>query len=450
MKKKIISFILCAAAVCGAFIPQEAAFADTKEPEITAQSAIIYCADTGEVIWEKNADTKMEPASMTKLLTCLLAVENLDLDHEVTVTEEATEVIPSKMYLQVGEKITVEDLLYAALLSSANDAAAALAIETAGSIEAFAEMMNERAEKIGCTSTNFANPHGLSAEGQLTTSRDMALIAEEALSNDTVRKISGTVEHTIPATNAYGQRECKNFNIFLYGDEIETGGEKITIDKYDGVFGGKTGSLSSEYCTMVTGLEKDGMEIYSVIMGTTAADRFTNMKALLDYGAANVSNYTAFKKGDVLGKVHLKGGSVNHVDAVAAETGYVRLPDGASSSLVTTEYIYTENLTAPVKAGQKIGEAHIYIAGELYNTIDLIAGNDIGRGWFLSLFGISNLQTVIIFAVLALIIILLLSVIILRVKNKKKRLKERKERLAEEARKRLEREEDRKKRNWNF
>lgn len=450
MKKRIISLILCAVFVCGAFIPQGAAWADTAGPEITAQAAIIYCADTGEVIWEKNADQQMEPASMTKLLTCLLAVENLDLDHVVTVPEEATEVIPTKIYLQAGEQITVEELLYAALLYSANDAAAALAIETAGSIEAFSEMMNERAEEIGCTATNFVNPHGLSEEGQLSTAADMALIAEEALDNETVREISGTVEHTIPATNVSGERELNNFNVFLYGKEIEINGTKTTIDKYDGVFGGKTGSLSSEYCTMVTGLETDGLEIYTVIMGTTAADRFQNMKILMDYGADNVSNYTAFKKGDVLGEVRLTGGSVNRVDAVAAQGGYVHLPDGASSSLVTTEYVYTENLTAPVEEGQKVGEARIYIAGELYSTVDLLAAEDIGEGWFLSPLGISNLQTVIIFAVLALILAFLLTVLILRAKNKRKRMNARKAKLAEEARKRLEREEDRKKRNWNF
>ena len=306
MKKRIISLILCAVFVCGAFIPQGAAWADTAGPEITAQAAIIYCADTGEVIWEKNADQQMEPASMTKLLTCLLAVENLDLDHVVTVPEEATEVIPTKIYLQAGEQITVEELLYAALLYSANDAAAALAIETAGSIEAFSEMMNERAEEIGCTATNFVNPHGLSEEGHLSTAADMALIAEEALDNETVREISGTVEHTIPATNVSGERELNNFNVFLYGKEIEINGTKTTIDKYDGVFGGKTGSLSSEYCTMVTGLETDGLEIYTVIMGTTAADRFQNMKILMDYGVDNVSNYTAFKKAMYWGKSGLQ------------------------------------------------------------------------------------------------------------------------------------------------
>lgn len=454
--KKIITLAMCAVLLCGVFAPSlltetAAAAADgSKPPEIKAESAIIYCADTGEVVWEKDSGKQMEPASMTKLMTCLLAAENLEPDRVVTVTEEATDVIPTMMYLQAGEKITVEELMYAALLSSANDAAAALAIETAGSIESFAGMMNERAAELGCSDTCFVNPHGLSAEGQLTTASDMALIAHEALSNETVRKISGTVEHTVPETNMYPERHLKNFNMFLYGGTTDYGGEERTVEKYDGVFGGKTGSLSESYCTMVTGLETGGVEVYSVIMGTSASSRFDDMKKLLDYGSENVANYAAFKKGEVLGKVRLTGGAVNRAEAVAAEAGYVHLPDGAADSLVTTEYVYTDNLTAPVMKGQKVGEANIYIAGELYRTVDILAGEDVEEGWFLSGLGISNLQTVIICAVTAAAAAFLLTVVILRVRNKKRRLMIRREKLREEARRQLEREEDHRKRNWNF
>ena len=124
-------------------------------PDVEAKSAIILCGDTGEIIWEKNADEKMEPASMTKLMTALLAVENLKPDQEVEVTGEAAAMPETKIYLQTGEKITVEELLYGLLLESGNDAAVALAIATAGSVEDFAAMMNERAKEIGCTNTNF-------------------------------------------------------------------------------------------------------------------------------------------------------------------------------------------------------------------------------------------------------------------------------------------------------
>lgn len=452
MIKKILTLITATIVSFVAFVPSDQVWASEKKdaPEIKAESAIIYIGDTGETIWSKNSEKQMEPASITKLMTCLLAAENLDLSKEVEITAEAVDVIPTKIYLQVGEKITVEQLMYAALLQSANDAANALAIEVAGSIENFSVMMNERASAIGCTATNFVNPSGLSAEGHLSTARDLAVIAKEALDNETVRKIASTIEYNIPKTNMYAERSLYNFNMFLYGGERKVDGQTVTVEKYDGVFGGKTGSLSKEYCTMVTGLDCDGLEVYTVVMGTDMSSRFDDVKTLMDYGKANISKYKAFEKGEIFGKVKLKGGAVNKVKAAAAEDGYVNLPEGASASLVTTECVYTDNLKAPIKKGQKIGVVEIYIAGDMYRTVDLVAAADVKPGWFLSKYGISNLQTVILGIVLFLILSFIITIFILRAYNKRKRLARRKAMLEKEARRHMEREEDLRKRNWNF
>ena len=459
MRNRFFSKVMAAVLICAAFVPLNIALAEEKEqagPDITAEAAVIYAGDTGEIIWSKNADQQMEPASITKLMTCLLAAERLDLDQEIEITKEATDVIPTKMYLQVGERITVEELLYAALLQSANDAANALAIETRccwppdNWFGIFFHLMNERAAALGCSSTNFVTPSGLPAEGHVSTATDLAVISKAALDNETVRKIAGTTEHTIPATNMYQERQLKNFNMFLDGGEREVDGQVMTVEKYEGVFGGKTGSLSKEYCTMVTGLDCDGIEVYTVIMGTDMDSRFADMKTLMDYAKANISKYTAFEKGDAFGKVKLKGGAVNKVRAIASESGLVNLPDGASASLVTTECVYTDNLTAPIEKGQKVGVVEIYIAGDLYRTVDLVAASDISEGWFLSDFGISNLQTVIIGAVLFIAIVFAVTILVLRAHNKRRSSARRKAKLAEEARLRLEREEDLRKRNWNF
>ena len=453
MIKKIFTLITATIISFVAFLPSDAAWASPEkknEPEIKAESAIIYIGDTGEIIWDKNSDTKMDPASITKLMTCLLAAENLDLSKEVEITAEAVNVIPTKIYLQVGEKITVEQLMYAALLKSANDAANALAIEVAGSIENFSVMMNERAAAIGCSSTNFVNPNGLPAEGHLSTAKDLAIIAKEALDNETVRKIASTTEYIIPKTNMYEERELYNFNMFLYGGEREVDRQTISVEKYDGVFGGKTGSLSKDYCTMVTGLDCDGLEVYTVVLGTDMESRFNDMKTLMDYGKANISKYKAFEKGEIFGKVKLKGGAVNKVKAAAAEDGYVNLPEGASASLVTTKCVYTDNLKAPIKKGQKIGVVEVYIAGDMYRTVDLVADSDVKPGWFLSKYGISNLQTVILGVVLFLILSFIIMIFVLRAYNKRKRLARRKAMLEAEARRHMEREEDLRKRNWNF
>lgn len=415
-------------------------------PDVEAKSAIILCGDTGEIIWEKNADEKMEPASMTKLMTALLAVENLKPDQEVEVTGEAAAMPETKIYLQTGEKITVEELLYGLLLESGNDAAIALAIATAGSVEDFAAMMKE----IGCTNTNFVNPSGLADENHYSTARDMVMIAKEALSNETVRKIAGTAEHTIPATNAYEERNLENTNYFLKGVDKEVNGKKIKVDKYDGVFGGKTGYVGEDKAALVTGLSADGLEIYSLVMGSSLEGRYSDVKELMDYGKANVSKYTVFEKGDEFGKVKLLGGAVNKVKAVAADNGYINLPEGVSASLVTTECVYTDSLFAPVKKGQKIGVVEVYIAGELKKTVELVAAEDIKEGWFLSGIGISNFQTVMIGVFLAVILIGFVTIISMRIRNKRKLARIRRRKLEEEALRQLEREEDLKRRGWRF
>lgn len=419
-------------------------------PDVEAKSAIILCGDTGEIIWEKNADEKMEPASMTKLMTALLAVENLKPDQEVEVTGEAAAMPETKIYLQTGEKITVEELLYGLLLESGNDAAVVLAIATAGSVEDFAAMMNERAKEIGCTNTNFVNPSGLADENHYSTARDMVMIAKEALSNETVRKIAGTAEHTIPATNAYEERNLENTNYFLKGVDKEVNGKKIKVDKYDGVFGGKTGYVGEDKAALVTGLSADGLEIYSLVMGSSLEGRYSDVKELMDYGKANVSKYTVFEKGDEFGKVKLLGGAVNKVKAVAADNGYINLPEGVSASLVTTECVYTDSLFAPVKKGQKIGVVEVYIAGELKKTVELVAAEDIKEGWFLSGIGISNFQTVMIGVFLAVILIGFVTIISMRIRNKRKLARIRRRKLEEEALRQLEREEDLKRRGWRF
>ena len=447
----MISILLTQAVVFAGWIPGgTAAAAESKAPSIKAKGAIVYCATTGEVVWEKNADKKYNPASMTKLMTCLLAIENLDLKKEVEVTAEATYVIPSKMYLQEGEKITVKDLLYAALLESANDAAMALAIETAGSVEKFAKMMNQRAAAIGCTNTNFVNPSGLYAEGHLTTARDMALISEEAFKNSTLRKIAGTLEYTIEKTNKAAERKLKNGNRFLEGGTLELPSGTITVKKYKGVFGGKTGTSEEQVATMTVGLDDDGMELYAVILGSTLEKRYSDIRKLLNYGKENVAKYVVFEKGAEFEAAKLKGGATNRVMGAASDPGYINLPEGASASLVTTQAVYEEDLNAPIKKNQKIGTVEIYLADELVRSIDLLAAENVETGWFLSRFGITNFQTVVICTVLALVAVFFIAIFTLRAINRKKKKRRRQQRIMEAARRELEREQSMKQRGWPY
>lgn len=446
--KKFLTIAICVVLAFGAVSTY--AFGEGDNPDITGTSAIIFSGDTDEVIWEKNADAKMDPASMTKLLTCLLAAENMDLDTVVEITAEAAAQVETNIDLVEGEKITVRDLLYAALLVSGNDAAVALGVATAGSVEAFAAMMNERAAEIGCKGTHFINPSGLDDPEHYSTARDMALIAREALSNKTLRQIAGTTEYKIAATNMSSERELKTSNYFLTGVDEEKYGVKLKVDKYEGVFGGKTGRVADNKCTMVTGIDCDGLEVYCVVMGSTLQGRYSDLKVLMDYAKANVTKYTAFKKGKNFGDVKLLGGATNKVGAVADDNGFINLPEGASASLVTTECVYTNSLTAPVAKGQKIGVVNIYIAGDLKRTVDLVAAENVEKGWFLSGIGITNLQTIIIGAVLAFLLLAVIVIMIMRISNKRKAARIRRAKIAEAARRQLEREKDLKDRNWPY
>lgn len=448
LKQSITIILILAVAMTSS---AAAAFADSG-PALQGETAIIYCATTDEVIWGDDADKEMNPASMTKLMTCLLAIENLKMTDEVEVTQEMTDVIPTKMWLQVGEIITVKDLLYAALLESANDAAMALAIATAGSIEAFSDMMNARAKALGCTHTNFVNPSGLYGKGHVSTARDIALISAEAFKNETLRKIAGTLEYSIKATNKYQQRDLENGNMLIVGGEKEMlDGSVIFVEKYDGVFGGKTGTTEEQVATMTAGLAYDGLELYVVVMGTTIGKRFSDMTKLLDYGRENVTPHLAFAKDFVFEEEgYLLGGATNKVHSMAAGDGYINLPEGASVSLVTTKIVYDENLTAPIEQGQKIGVAEIYLADDKVREIDVLAAEPVEEGWFLSMYGITNLQTILICAGLALLLLLVLTIAILRARNKKRKKLRRQQMIMERARAELEREQSMKQRGWPY
>ena len=445
----IISFIIVFTAATASMQP--VAFA-ASAPSVTGTSAMVYSATTNEVLWEKNADAKLNLASITKLMTCLIAMEELGPDCLVTVSAEATRVDKVSSAVYAGEEITVEDLVYEALLTSANDAAKALGIAVSGTQRKFAGKMNARAKKIGCTNTHFANASGVKIGNysSYSTARDVILIAQEALKNKEIRRIVGEAEHTLAATNKNPERTLKSSNLFLAGGEADTLTGKVKVKKYPGVIGGKTGTTPEYKTTMVVACNIDGFEVYAVIMNSTMEKRYSDIRALLNYAKRSISKYTAFKKGKTFGEAKLKGGATNRIAAVAAQEGCINLPEGASASLVTTKVKYDENLKAPIKKGQKVGTVEIYLADDFIRSINLQAAEDVKEGWFLSRFGVTNFQTVISFAVLFLILAFYITILVLRSINRKKRQRARQAKLRRIAMQQLERERDIKKRDWPY
>ncbi len=246
-----------------------------EKPEISAEAAILYDTATGQVLFEQNADEQLYPASTTKLMTALLAVSNLDLESEITFSSSAVSNLESGAItagMQAGDTMTVMDALNALLIRSACEVANAVGEAVSGSQEAFAALMNEKAAELGCTGTHFANASGLNDTEHYTTARDMALIAAEALSNDTIREITLTKSYTLPKTSSRDELTITNTCAFVKG-----------TDELEGYIGGKTGYTSKAGSCLVSMLEVGDRRLISVVLKATSPQQYSDTKALYEY-----------------------------------------------------------------------------------------------------------------------------------------------------------------------
>ncbi|MGI6010605.1 MAG: D-alanyl-D-alanine carboxypeptidase family protein [Ruminococcus sp.] len=246
--------------------------------DVYSETAVLIEADTGLVLYDKGKDEPRYPASITKVMTALLALENSSLDEEVTFTETGLERIyeGTNINMQVGEVLTMEQCLYAIMIKSANEVAAQVAEHVGGTQDAFVDMMNAKAQELGCTNTHFNNPSGLPDENHWTTANDMALIFREALKNEEFVKIIGTLSYTIPPTNMNPEsRTLTSHHALLVPSAPEY---------YEGCIGGKTGVTEISKNTLVTAAERDGMCLIAVVMRADAGQVCADTTALFDYG----------------------------------------------------------------------------------------------------------------------------------------------------------------------
>lgn len=411
--------------------------AETKRPSVTARGAVVYCGNTGEIVYSKNRDVKYSPYSITKLMTVLLAVQNLPLDREITVSAEAAAQKEASMNLKVGEILTVRDLIYGAMLPSGNDAAYALAEAVSGSEEAFVKLMNKTAENIGCENTQFKNPHGMKEKGHYTTAYDMMLITKAALSDDTVRKAAGAVSYTVKKTNKSKARKLKTHISFLE-------------DKNSGVYAGKTGYWDDTSCSIALGYRKDGLQLFAVLLADTAEERSRDVDKLLSYASSKVEGVKVIGKNKEEGKVRIKHGAKTSLKAYTAEAGYAYLPKEGSKSLISTKTVMRSDVEAPVKAGTVVGTMEIYAADELVNEVDLIIREDVEEGWFTSYLGISNFAAVLIGIGAVIFLLLLLWISAMRAKARRIKKRRRQQRIMEIAMEEIRREQEQRERGWRF
>ncbi len=238
---------------------------------LSAECAVLMECATRTVLYEKNADLRHGMASTTKIMTALCALENAGLNDEITVDSRAVGVQGSSIYLYGGEQLTLEELLYAVLLQSANDAAEAVAIAVSGSVEEFAALMNQKAEALQLHDTHFTNPHGLSDDNHYTTARELALITAAAMENETFRTMVSTYKKEIPQHNGEGTRLLVNHNKLLR--------------RYEGCIGVKTGYTMATGRCLVSAAERNGMTLIAVTLN--ASDDWNDHTQLLDYGFAH-------------------------------------------------------------------------------------------------------------------------------------------------------------------
>jgi D-alanyl-D-alanine carboxypeptidase (penicillin-binding protein 5/6) len=335
IKKKICIWMTACCTLFMSTLKLQAAGSWPEGPAIVGEYAVVMELDTGTVLYEKNAHTKLYPASTTKILTALLALENSKMEEKVTFSYDSVHKTEgSGIWRDVDEVMTMEQCMYALMLNSANECAYAIAEHVGGSFEEFVKMMNDRAQALGCENTHFTNPHGLTDEEHYTSCYDLALISREAFENDMFRQITATKRYEIPPTNKHPDEitYLKNHQKMLFEDEEYY---------YEYCVGGKTGYTEAAAHTLVTFAEKDGMTLVCVVMKEEIPNHFEDSITLLDYCFDHFRTYNIEDHlGDDLQQKLPKSNFLSRESFVDIEKGgTVVLPSEADFSEVEKEFV---------------------------------------------------------------------------------------------------------------
>lgn len=335
-----------------------------------ALSAVVIDAESGTVIFEKNSHQKLPPASITKIMTMLLVMEAVDqgklkLTDMVSTSERAASMGGSQIFLEVGEQMTVEDMLKGVAMASGNDASVALAEKIAGTEEQFVAMMNERAKQLGMKNTHFMNSNGLPVENHYSSAYDIALLSKELMKYELIRSFTGK-----------------------YQDYLRKDSEKpfwlVNTNKlvrfYDGADGIKTGYTSeAKFCLSASAM-RDGMRVIAVVMGAPSTKvRNAEVSQLLDYSFAQYMNYPIIKKGDVIGTLEIEKGMESKVDIVAPQNFTILVKRGSNTEQIHYVLDMDESMRAPIVEGQPIGKLMVYQGEALVKEYELLAPSTIER-----------------------------------------------------------------------
>lgn len=329
-----------------------------ETPELMAEAAILMEAQSGQILYSKNADQPMYPASITKILTGIIAIESGKLDDVVTVSQNAFNAGGTRVYLEVGEQKELRDLVYGLLVNSGNDAAVAIAEHLGGTVEGFAKMMNEKARELGAENSHFVNPSGMPHEEHVTTARDMARITRYAMNNDTFREVVGTKEYAWEG-DGWQPGSIVNHNRLLWD--------------YEGATGVKNGYTDAAQLTLVASSEREGQQLIGVALKVpgTADNIYRDMTALMDYGFDVFETYAVDIDSDLLTTVNIEG--VETPIHVNEEQYFVTLPKEASVQDLEQTISLDNGTSLPVAQKEQLGYVRLSYQGEVLRDIPVLA-----------------------------------------------------------------------------
>ena len=343
-------------------------------PAILSESAVLIDAGSGTILAQKNADKKMYPASLTKIMTAILALELGELTDVITVDDDTPfEIDGSHIALEPGEILTLKDLLHALMLPSANDAASVIAKHYGGSLENFVKIMNQKAKELGAYSTNFTNPHGLHDTNHYSTAADLALITKYAMENDAFRKIVSTTKYEIQTTNKKDEpRYFTSLNKLLYNtsyNQIYVDGVYIS-PYYEYANGAKTGYTPEAGNCLVATAKKDGTELIAVTMKGISLEMYQDSHNLFNYGFEEYESTTLVGKNTFIKNIRITNGDSKEISVITENDLTALIQKNSFDDIKSNVYI--NDITLPIEKNNVVGKIEYTLDDEVIGTVNLI------------------------------------------------------------------------------
>lgn len=417
---------------------------NVRMPEVSSTSYIVMSGSTSEVIESHHVERKMQPGSITMLMTAMVVLDNMrsddELDNKVDIDKKLAEKGDT---FAEGETVSVGDLLSAMLVTADPQAAEALASYSASKRSIFVSEMNSKCMELGLMDTQFSNPSGTESTKQYSTAKDLAVITQAAFRYQKIKDLLALKSVKIKAETKEKEREMElgSADPLLRGDKTQV---------YEFIEGGICGSpgVEGNLTQLAAAAVKDDMQYIVILMNSDKTKMAAEAKGLFEYGDSKATKNQIVKKGFKAGHARVRGGARTRVAAYTTQKGFAYVPPEGSEALVQTEVVMFDEIEAPLKKGDKVGEYRIYVADELKGTVDLVIKRDVPKGWWPSRYYISNRTFMVVCTLLGMAFLFWIRVRSVRRRREKRYEAMRQQRILELAKEQMRIDEDRRKRNW--